>query len=368
MKIRIMKSVRLVACSSACLATAVFAVPAYSQVLLSDDFNTGTQVNPLEWRVPFGGDASFLGRTQLNTDNTSLASITGGAAVLELNTYLDGSVFSGSEMITKRNFALGGGLVWKARMKLNSTTPNGVVGSGFLFDVARQSPPGTDVRDEIDVELLSNEANDDNRVLTNTWNDKNFTTDEGNSAFVPASVPPPSPYDLNAYHDYEIRWTPGKVQWSIDDTVVRTVTGADVPDDPMTSRFNIWVPDSGFPAAYDASLQPAANANDNQTYTMEVDSVSIEHINTTAGANLLVNGSFEDFSTGSPGNWTQFNNAFDDDVEVTAEDGIFSMKTYGPFKFGADGAETDASGALPDRHRYFAGRTVLGLGLRLVGQ
>lgn|GEM_PF-1185754 len=330
------------------IGSLVGGIPAYSQVLLSDDFNSGTQVNPLEWRVPFPGDGSFLGQTQLNTDNTSLPSIVGGAAVLELSTFLDGSVFSGSEMITKRNFALGGGLVWKARMKINSTTPNGVVGSGFLFDVSRETPPGTPVRDEIDLELLSNEANGDNRVLTNTWNDEDFINGAGDSAFVPAMVPPPSPYDLNVFHDYEIRWTPGKVQWFIDHASVRTVTSAEVPNDPMKSRFNIWVPDSGFTSAYDPSLLPAANAGANKTYTMEVDSVSVERINTTTGPNLLVNGSFEDISSGSPGNWSQFNNAFDDDVEssgVLPEDGSFSMKTFGPFKFDANGAASDASGA-----------------------
>ena len=319
------------------------------EILISDDFNSGTQVNPLEWRVPFPGDASFLGQTQLKTDNTQLPSISGGAAIFELDTYLDGNdgvapdFFSGAEMITKRNFALGGGLVWKSRMKLNSTTPNGVVGGGFLFDVSRESPPGTPVRDEIDVELLSNESNGDNRVLTNTWNDENFTTGAGDSAFVPPTAP--SPYDLNSYHDYEVRWTPGKVEWWIDNALVRTATGSEVPDDPMSARFNIWVPDSGFSEAYDASLVAAPNIGANQTYTMEVDSVSIERINTAYSSNLLTNGSFESVSSGSPGNWTQFNNAFDeiDNPAVPAQDGDWTLKTFGPFK-----GSTDASGAFQE--------------------
>lgn len=312
-----------------------------AQVLLSDDFNTGSQVNPLEWRVPFGGDSSFLGQTQLKTDNGLLPSIVNGAAVLELDTFLDGAAFSGHEMITKRNFALGGGLVWKARMKLNSTTPNGVVGGGFLFDVVGEDPPGTFIRDEIDVELLSNEANGDNRVLTNTWDDENFTTGEGDAAFVPGSVPPASPYDLNAYHDYEMRWTPGKVEWAIDNTVVRTVTGEEVPNDPMSARFNIWVPDSGFTSAFDPTLVPAASVGNNATYTMEVDSVSIERINTSTGANLLANGSFEngDF-TDDFFDWEQFGNASADSAQVLAQDGLTSMKTFGPFT-----GSSDATGA-----------------------
>jgi len=336
-------SSRFTCIALAVLSAAVAAPNAQAQVLLSDDFNTGTQANPLEWRVPFGGDSSFLGQTQLKTDNALLPSIVGGAAQFELDTFFDegGTVFSGHEMITKRNFALGGGLVWKARMKLGAGTPNGVVGGGFLFDVTREIPVGTSVRDEIDVELLSNEANGDNRVLTNVWDDENFIDGAGASEFVPGSVPPASPYDLNAYHDYEIRWTPGQVQYSIDDTVVRTYTGDEVPNDPMSARFNIWVPDSGFSEAYDAGLTPATSAGAGSTYTMEVDSVSIERINTTTSADLLTNGSFETAST--PGlDWTQFNNAADetDNEAVPAQDGTTTMKTFGPFTGGSD-----ASGA-----------------------
>jgi hypothetical protein len=60
----------------------------------------------------------------------------------------------------------------------------------------------------------------------------------------------------------------------------------------------------------------------------------IERINTTTSANLLADGSFEDLSIPAPngtGGWTLFNNSFLESGPVVPQEGLFALKTFGPF-------------------------------------
>jgi len=68
-----------------------------------------------------------------------------------------------------------------------------------------------------------------------------------------------------AWHNYRIKWSPGTVEWFIDDykTAVRRVDSPDpVPDEKLQVHLNIWAPDNkgqdAFGTAYDGDLQPAA--------------------------------------------------------------------------------------------------------------
>jgi hypothetical protein len=319
------------------------------QQLILDDFTGAPRVDQTIWRLPFPGPGSFLGRTQLKTNlATEYPTQVGGVARLQLDTFLsDGmggsaGVFSGAEINTKRNFAVGGGLRFEARARLVGPPP-GLVGGMFLFDVTRTDGTGQAVRDEIDHELLSNEVSPggQGRLFTNVWNDGPFTGpgSAGDAQFVLPAVP--GGFDMTQFHDYRVDWSPQHILWYVDDVLVRTESN-NVPDDPMNFRVNLWAPDSGWPDAYSATLQPAATAMANQSYHLELDRVEITRLNTNVGPELLVDPSFEDglfiVDPAATGGWFLFNNAFHS-LDVPAHTGVFSGKAFGPF----DGS-TNASG------------------------
>jgi beta-glucanase (GH16 family) len=158
---------------------------------------------------------------------------------------------------------LGTGIHLTVRAKMNTITP-GIVGGIFLYAL---KPGSTTYHDEIDFELLTNLPNG---VQTNIYSNEKLGT--GNVQFVP--YPSGS---ITDYHTYEIKWQPNHVSWFIDGNLVRTDTRY-VPTGPMTFHLNIWVPDPGWPAAYDPNLKPATSASSNQIFSMSVDSVTIQSI------------------------------------------------------------------------------------------
>src|SRR3954469_24013429 len=331
---------------------------ASGQVLYVDEFDgthgnatlhPGGVVDVSSFRVPFGGTSGddFVGRTNfrftLPQDGVATAapgSTDGKVAVLNLDTYnpnAAGTTFLGTDMISKSNYAVGGGFSMTTRMRLQSGFPAGIVAAPFLYDVQRESPPGTLVRDEIDHEILTNNAQSagPDNTLTNVWNDGNFA-----SGGAPVTISNPPGFDVTQFHDYRTDWTPHSVKWYIDGTLVRTETSV-VPDDPMRAHMNFWAPDSTFAAAYNAALQPSA-LSPGTTYHAEVDRVQIERFNTTVGGNLLADGSFEGFTHPVSGNggWALFNNASVTGTEVPPQDGFATLKTFGPFQ-----GSSNASGA-----------------------
>ncbi len=334
---------------------------ASAQVIFSDDFNGTGNVDTTLWRLPFGSEGNFVGRTQYRGDTSvDMPQQVGGNAELTLNTFspIDpGNAFIGHDLLTKRTFAVAGGLTIESRLRLApsaaQSTTGGQVGGFFLFDVTRDSPPGANnlVRDEIDFELLGNEVvSGANRPATNNWNDGPFSSG-GDLELHSAGV------DLTQFNDYKMEWTPDIIKWYVNNNLVRTQT-EDVPDDPMKLHFNIWAPDSSFSEAFDAALQPAATAGADVEYKLQVDDVTVTRRNTTIGANLLTNGGFESvvsseqpigFDSGlisdtDQNRWLVFNNdgqptyVFGDDpggvdpnTPDAASEGIFMGKLFGPF-------------------------------------
>ncbi len=331
---------------------------AEAQLLLRDDFIGTGNVNPTVWRLPFGSEGTFVGRTQFRGNPATdmpqegivepLAS-DGKVAEIKLDTYspIDpGNQFLGTDLLTKRNFARGGGLTFEARMRLKPTTVGGLVDGFFLFDVTRENPPGTLVRDEIDFELLSNQAVGAaaNDPFTNYWNDEPFS-DPGEGQFSDVAG-----VDLTQFQNYKVEWTPQHMKWYVNNQLIRTAT-TNVPDDPMKLHFNLWAPGSDFADAYNAALQPAATQGANQTYAVQVDHVEVNRINTTTSANLLSDPSFEvgtlvnltPTNGGTRDQWLKFNNVFiepddiggiDPSVPDMAPDGVFMAKMFGPFSGG----------------------------------
>jgi hypothetical protein len=325
-----------------------------AELLLRDDFNGTGNVNTAVWRLPFGEEGSFVGRTQFRGDPATdlpqsgvaepLAS-DGLVTELHLDTYspIDpGNQFLGTDLLTKQNFARGGGLTFESRIRLKPTTTGGLVGGFFSYDVQRESPPGTLVRDEIDFELISNQAvggAPTNDPFTNFWNEGPFT---GPAAAGAGQFHNVAGVDLTQFQNYKVEWTPQAVKWYVNNNLVRTQT-TNVPDDPMKLHFNLWAPDSSFADAFNAALTPAATAGANQRYTLQVDHVEVNRINTTLSSNLLADPSFESQTAPSPngtGGWTLFNNASYNGIDLLPQDGDVALKVFGPFH-----GSTDASGA-----------------------
>ena len=334
---------------------------ASGQVLFDDEFDgthgnaalhPGGVVDVSSFRAPFGvGGDDFVGRTNLRftlpQDGISTAaagSTDGKVAVLNLDTYnpnAAGTTFLGTDVISKRNYAVGGGLRMVTRMRVQTSIPGGMVAAPFLYDTQRDGS----VRDEIDHEILTNNAQSapPHNTLTNVWNDGNFA-----SPGSPVTINNPAGFDVTQFHDYRTDWTPTSVKYYIDDTLVRTETSV-VPDDPMRAHVNFWAPDSSFAAAYNAGLTPSATSP-GTTYKVEVDRMQLERFNTTVSDNLLADGDFETFvapQSNGTGGWSIFNNALPDGGPPASaacttprvcsagtggsQSGSFDLKTYGPF-------------------------------------
>ncbi len=331
-----------------------------AQVLLRDDFDGTGNVDSTVWRLPFGSEGSFVGRTQFRGDSAvdlpqqGIAATTGTdnlVAELHLDSYsvIDpGNAFLGTDLLTKRNFGLGGGLSFEGRMRLDpaSDVLGGTVGGFFTYDLQGDSPPGsgTFFRDEIDFELIGNQtvgaATQD--IATNYWNDGGFSNG-GDLQFHDVAG-----LDLTQFQDYRVDWTPQSIKWYVNNNLVRTQT-TDVPDDPQKLHLNLWAPDSGFSAAFNAALQPTAVEANNERTTLQVDYVEVSRFNTTTSGNLLTDGSFEielnptdinSVPATTTGEWLSFSNAFyelddpsglDPGVPDVAVDGITMAKMFGPF-------------------------------------
>ncbi|KAH7238945.1 ice nucleation protein [Fusarium tricinctum] len=107
-------------------------------------------------------------------------------------------------------------------------------GQGIVTSVVLQS----DDLDEIDFEMV---GGDDAQVQTNYFS-KGDTTTYDRAIYHPVSAP------LSTTHKYSVEWTSTKVDWLIDDVVVRTLNAADatrpgyeMPQTPMQLKLGTWV-------------------------------------------------------------------------------------------------------------------------------
>ncbi|MEO8496453.1 MAG: dockerin type I domain-containing protein [Planctomycetota bacterium] len=242
------------------------------EVLLQDDFEAAT-LDAAAWVTP-SGSGSYFGQTQIRPPYLQPV-LKDGRVELALHTYnptarTAGDSFWGSEIDSRTDFApqVGEEIVFEAVGRFEGNPPAGLVAGIFAYNLNELSSPLT--RDEIDFELLTKElAADRSRVLTNVFENDGFSS-AGNWSFV--DVPG---FDPRQDHRFELIWRTDRIEWRIDGVLVRTVEGADVPDDPMSFRLNLWVPDRFFAQAYDSSLKPVASASLNTIYIFSVDRVEI---------------------------------------------------------------------------------------------
>ncbi|GEM_PF-3046456 len=239
--------------------------------VLRDDFD-GSALDLFLWNLAEPGPSSIVGRTQLQT--VDAPEVSGGLLRLRVdsfNPFSPGNTFLGTGISTDEAFVRSGGLVFETRARLinDGLDPldRGLVASFFSFGLDEG------VRDEISLDLLSNDvlaepvANE--RVRTSSSNDELL----GQSA-VAGSVGAAG-LDATVFNTYRIEWQPTRVEWYVNDVLVRVESGA-VPDDPMNVGLNFFAPDNaGIGTGFDASLQPDSNSSDNETWFFEVDFVEI---------------------------------------------------------------------------------------------
>jgi beta-glucanase (GH16 family) len=231
--------------------------------LFFEDFD-GAALDTTVWRLPTGG-GTFYGRTQVKPPEyfgTDLRPVvSGGTVTLQLDTYNasgPGS-FWGHEIQTLQKFTPGAnGLQITSRMRFLGAPPGGLVGGFFTWGFDSNS-----IRDELDVEMLTNDLGNE-RLYTNVYDGKRL-----DQLGIGANVDVPG-LDMTEWTTYEMRWFTDRVQWFVDGSLIREQTGVTL-DRPSEIRFNLWAPDSGFSAAYNAALQPAGFAGANAEYEMEID-------------------------------------------------------------------------------------------------
>lgn len=230
-------------------------------VVLRDDFN-GAQINSATWGV----GTWKLGRTQLG--NQPL--VTGGMARLPFSNFK----LTGCEIYTKSTFALGNGVEFEARVRLDSL-PKGLVTSVFTYNTLDT------LSDELDIEILTKQvaaASGGAPVLMTTWNDWNEAKPTYSDGIHHSSQTVfLAGLDVNVFHTWVIRWLPGRTEWLLDGVLVASSTQAQ-PDLATPLRLNFWAPASGWTEAYDSSMKSVNNKRQAKTWYYDVDWVEVRRL------------------------------------------------------------------------------------------
>jgi hypothetical protein len=274
------RAIAALACACLLLSSAGAFAQAWNTVVFRDDCDgsTGSPPDSSAWLVNHPGSWWWVqGRTHFPDPLSTTGPfphVDGGVCVIEHHHYNPwdlgdpNTTFLGGEIRTVMEFDPDRSYRFEARVRSNAY-PGGLVTSFFLYgyDGAKS--------DEIDFEFLSNKTNDDvtypdgDPLLTNTWNE---------SAQDPVLVPVDG-LDLSQWQVFRIYWYPDihRIDWTWLDPVGgetllrREEDVAFVPDESMALYFNFWAPDSSWPDAYDASLQPVNDPGSDQTYLYEID-------------------------------------------------------------------------------------------------
>ncbi len=268
---------------------------ASGQLLLDEQFD-GNAVDTSVFTFSSTGDESFFGRTQLNSPAlsafTGFPEVSNGTLKLRLQTFnpfgsAAGNLFLGDEIRTREIFAptSNAGVRYEIRSRFVDDASNplspGLVGGMFTFGLDSMFP-AVFQRDEIDIELLSNFAQDG--VLTNVFDDQGFTSGGNVEGILLAN------YDATDFNDYRIDLETDVIRFFVNDVLIREEF-ATLAIEPQDFRLNINAPDASFGLAFDDSLQPTADPNLNEIFIFEVDSLVISRINSVpepgAGSLLL---------------------------------------------------------------------------------
>jgi hypothetical protein len=228
--------------------------------------------------------ASYIPRTQLRdwlkdpADSTfGPFVVSGGYAQLALDTYNPtGFSFYGTNGKTLMTFQPTPvtDYVLSIRMKLGSI--QGGIVYGVYFYGCQCPCPAT--HDEIDIELVTNYLQPGAPPLRVNLN---FYAAEPQGVGHPIVANLPEGFDPLAFHEWKIRWGLGRVTCFVDDIELFS-TNMFVPQGPMVADMIAWAPDSSWPDAYDAALQPVLTTGGNQHFVAQVDYVSVVPVPTSS--------------------------------------------------------------------------------------
>lgn len=279
--------------STILVTIAAAALLAQTVLRLQESFHTpGTRLNLAVWTTEIGMP-SYLGRTQLadwiSPGGVGQFVVDAGGGRLTLNTFNPtGLSLYGTHARTLATFLPTATSTIELTTRLQLTTiRRGLVYSSYLY---RCATPCLN-HDEIDIELVTNmlQPGAPMRVQLNRY--ANEPLGAGNGILVDL----PAAFDPLAAHDWTIRWSLSRIDYVLDGVLLHS-TDTHVPQGPMHANVIAWAPDSDWPAAYDATLQPATSAESNVPFSTNVRSVVVRELHGAvpeAPTNVvaLVNGS-----------------------------------------------------------------------------
>jgi len=263
----------------AVLTMGASAVLEAEEILLFDDFNNPPLDNATwglaNWNI---GDRTQFGNQPVFATSNGTSFIT-----LPLDTWNPNSpgdrVF-GTEIYSLENFSSSDGIEYLARARLGSETP-GLVAAFFTYNQQRRK--GKWISDEIDFEVLSKQPL--NQVLVTSWNDWGATgSDYGDGVHHLGAFLDLPAYDWRQWNDYAMRWYPDRVEWYVNDVLIRTHSSP-VPDMAQPVRASLWAGGSTWPDAFDAALAPVADAQLNERHEWQVDYIMVTRLGGSGGGN-----------------------------------------------------------------------------------
>ncbi len=157
-------------------------------------------------------------------------------------------------------------ITFRTRLQLTSLQP-GLVYGMYLYGCPG---PCATQHDEIDIELVTNalQPGSSLTVQLNRYAGEPLGAGHGVLANLPAGFDPLAP------HDWTIRWALSRIDYFVDGVLLYS-TSTHVPQGPMQANEIAWAPDSGWSAAFSASLQPVNTEVQNQSSVALLSSVTV---------------------------------------------------------------------------------------------
>lgn len=196
-----------------------------------DDFN-GTTVDEALWQIATWQEESLTGRERCYLKD----------GYLNLKFINNNGQFLGAAIQTRSEFMYG---KWEARLK--PTNVRGVLNSFFTIDWDDMNTPNPDdgTKQEIDIEFLTN-------YFTASSGQVHYAVHAtGKTSF---NTNPDIYLDFNPsddFHVYGFEITPERIQWFVDNTVLKTYTYSENPyspsiDSPYQLKLNVYTQNGGW--------------------------------------------------------------------------------------------------------------------------
>ena len=259
--------------TSGTLVPVTTAAISVTNTLFKETFSVAaSRLDLASWTTETGA-ASFLGRTQLADWMRSAGGgtfVVGAAgAELALNTFNPtGNSLFGTHGKTLQLFQPTATtvIVFTARVQVASVQP-GLVYGVYLFGC-----PGNCAtqHDEIDIELVTNRLQPGSLPMVQL----NWYSNEPLGAGHGGLFPLPTGFDPMAVHDWTIRWSPARIDFSVDGSLLSSAFTA-VPQGPMAANIIAWAPNTDWPEAYNSTLRPAGSAQQNSRFVAYVKSITV---------------------------------------------------------------------------------------------